>query len=145
MTSIFVFSSDNGEESTKKSDGVIVSFAKIFVGHNIEKKEQEKLIARYVSFVRKGAHFTIYFILGLSLISLVKEYRIIDKKSIIIALIIACLYSISDEIHQLFVPGRDGKALDVLIDSIGSLTGIYLYYIFYKIRRNKNEQKETIG
>lgn len=145
MISIFLFSSDNGDSSTKKSDGLIISITKAFVGHNIDKKKQNKIINKYVLLVRKGAHFTIYFILGLSLISLIKEYRIINVKSIIIALIIAILYAISDEIHQLFIPGREGKILDVFIDGTGSTIGIYLYYIFYKIRRNKNEQKKAIS
>lgn len=45
------------------------------------------------------------------------------------SIIISNLYSITDEIHQLFVPGRHGKFTDTLID----LTGIFLGFIFLKI------------
>jgi len=45
------------------------------------------------------------------------------------SLIISALYSITDEIHQLFVPGRHGKFTDIIID----LTGIFLGFIFLKI------------
>ncbi len=63
------------------------------------------------------------------------EQRVISK-----SLIIGILYAISDEIHQLFVPGRSGKVTDVIIDSLGILTGIVFFLIVEKtvkqIRKN---------
>lgn len=143
MITIFSFSSDNEQQSNKKSDGVIIGFTRIIVGHNLSGKEKTKYINKYVVFVRKSAHFTIYFILGLSLISLIREYRYLDIKALLIALIIAILYACSDEFHQLFVSGRSGQITDVLLDSTGSLIGIYIYYLFYKIRSKKYEQEKT--
>jgi len=35
-------------------------------------------------------------------------------------------YSISDEIHQLFVPGRSGQVTDVILDSCSSFIGMML-------------------
>lgn len=139
MFTIFMLSADDNNESNKKSDGLIIKACKILVRKDLSEKEQQAYIDKYVTFVRKSAHFTIYLLLGLSIISLIKEYRQIDIKSLIIALIISVLYAVSDEIHQILVPGRSGEIRDVLIDSIGSLTGIYLYYLFYKIRRKKYE------
>ena len=43
------------------------------------------------------------------------------------------IYAISDEIHQLFVPGRAGQVRDVLIDSAGSFLGIILVMAFVKL------------
>lgn len=60
-------------------------------------------------------------------INLLMEYNI--KHIILIPLIICLLYSISDEFHQLFIVGRSGEVRDVLIDTIGALTGIYGYYL----------------
>ena len=41
--------------------------------------------------------------------------------------------------HQLFVPGRSGMARDVLIDSLGALCGIGIYYLVNRIfKKNKN-------
>ena len=68
----------------------------------------------------------------------------LDIKAIIIALIICILYSISDEIHQLFVSGRAGQVKDVFLDSLGSTTGIIFYYLYYQLRRKKHEQEKTI-
>ena len=41
------------------------------------------------------------------------------RKWIAAAWIITVLYACTDEIHQLFVPGRAGMVTDVMIDSIG--------------------------
>lgn len=139
MFTIFSFSSDNDVESNKKSDGVIIRTCKLFLKKDLSEKEQRKYIEKYVVFVRKTAHFSIYLLLGLSIISLIKEYRQVDIKAIIIALIVSILYAISDEIHQIFVSGRSGELFDVIIDSLGSITGIYLYYLYTKIRRKKHE------
>ena len=40
---------------------------------------------------------------------------------------IAVLYSVTDEIHQMFVPGRACMFTDILIDSAGALTGVLLF------------------
>lgn len=48
------------------------------------------------------------------------------NKKMLYAFIIAVLYAISDEMHQLFVPTREGKARDVFIDAIG-ITVAFLY------------------
>lgn len=39
------------------------------------------------------------------------------------ASLLACTYGISDEIHQLFVPGRYASLGDVFADAVGALTG----------------------
>jgi VanZ family protein len=38
----------------------------------------------------------------------------------------AVLYGMSDEIHQLFVPGRSSDVLDVLADTVGAFIGIFI-------------------
>ncbi len=37
---------------------------------------------------------------------------------------------------------RSGEVLDVLIDSIGSFIGIYLYYLIYKKKGVKRHEQE---
>ena len=39
---------------------------------------------------------------------------------------IATLYAATDELHQIFVPGRTGKVTDILLDSAGALLGVLL-------------------
>ena len=40
-------------------------------------------------------------------------------------------YAAIDEIHQLFVPDRAGRVVDVFIDSIGILIGIAIFRKIY--------------
>ena len=53
---------------------------------------------------------------------------------------ITVLYALSDEFHQLFIPGRTGRLKDVCIDSIGMLIGFLCIYIFNKIKGGKYER-----
>lgn len=144
MTFIFSLSNDNGVKSTKRSDGFIVRIVETFSHKKLNDIEKEEIISKYVFITRKCAHLFIYFILGLLIISFLYELGSVNYKSILIALLVSLLYACSDEIHQLFISGRSGKILDIIIDSIGSFIGIMIYYFFYKIRRCLYEQKETI-
>ena len=72
-------------------------------------------------------HFYVFFFLTIFLlISLIKGNSK-NKNLIFIGIILAILYGISDEIHQIFVPGRVSAISDVLINSIGILLAGYLY------------------
>jgi VanZ family protein len=53
-------------------------------------------------------------------------YKTASTQSIY-TVIIASLFAFSDEIHQLFVPGRAFQLIDLIIDFIGILFGVFLY------------------
>lgn len=57
-------------------------------------------------------------------------------KALMLAIIIAFLYALSDEYHQTFVFGREGKLGDVGIDSVGILLMSLVWY--YKNIWRKN-------
>ena len=62
----------------------------------------------------------------------------------ILSLSVSVLYSVSDEYHQTFVSGRSGELRDILIDSLGALTGIIFALVIYKIHKaikNKGSKK----
>jgi VanZ family protein len=44
----------------------------------------------------------------------------------------AYLYSLSDELHQFFVPGRNGRFRDTLIDLLGIFIGLVVFQFFKK-------------
>ncbi|MEX0849924.1 MAG: VanZ family protein [Gaiellaceae bacterium] len=46
-----------------------------------------------------------------------------------LAFVLGTLYAVSDEVHQSFVPGRTGSAVDVAIDTIGVLAGIVVWQL----------------
>lgn len=89
-------------------------------------------------FIRKYAHFVAYFILGIFTMYPLHMGKI--KKTHWIAFGICVAFAISDEIHQLFIPGRAGQIKDVFIDSSGALTGILGYIGVLKYyKRNKSK------
>ena len=134
MALIFSFSNQKDVDSSKVSDGFIdrtvVRIYKIF-NENITKEKENKIIEKYTYPIRKLAHYTLYFILGILSFLVVKDYSI-NKKLIIYSLLICFLYACSDEFHQLFVIGRSARVLDVLIDTFGSFSSISIFYIFNK-------------
>lgn len=73
----------------------------------------------------KIVHFAEYAVLGF-LISLTLKFTGV-RRYILLGVMIATLYGISDEIHQSFVPMRDASIYDVVADSIGSFVGAYSF------------------
>jgi len=77
------------------------------------------------------AFFFFAFFLSMALVK-GKKYNII-----FIVILVAVLYGISDEIHQLFVPGRYCCLEDVLTNSAGILLAS-LFYCRHCIRKKKD-------
>lgn len=90
---------------------------------------------------RKGAHIGEYFILMILLINLLRDYIKSKKEVIFVSGVLVLFYATTDEIHQLFVFGREGKITDILFD----LTGIFLaslaFWIFYKQKKSLFQKK----
>jgi VanZ family protein len=89
-------------------------------------------------FIRKAAHFFVYFILGILIYRLL-HFLGIRKFIISFSLLSVVVYAASDEIHQYFTPNRTALVEDVILDSVGGLIGILLaHFIFYrKVRRER--------
>jgi VanZ family protein len=66
--------------------------------------------------LRKIAHAGEFAVLGALLLRAVREE--------LPALALGIAYAATDELHQHFVPGRVGSALDVLIDAVGVAIGV---------------------
>lgn len=81
--------------------------------------------------VRKNAHFFIYFVLAILLLETLRYRHKIKWRNIFYVFLFCVLFAVSDEIHQLFVDGRGGQVRDIMIDSLGALTGIGLYLFFF--------------
>ncbi len=52
-----------------------------------------------------------------------------------LVLLASFLYAASDEIHQAFVPSREGRPMDVLIDTGGAALGLAAVWIFSRWRK----------
>lgn len=145
MGVIFMFSaqvSDESKSSSNKVTSAVVNTVISIKKENISEEKRQKIIEDKTFIVRKTAHFTEYFILGLILILYLQTKEKLTTKYIILAIIFCVLYATSDEIHQLFVDGRSCKIIDILIDTCGSSLAILGFTSIYKITTNLKKQKE---
>ncbi|MGA9519618.1 MAG: VanZ family protein [Trichococcus sp.] len=85
--------------------------------------------------MRKFAHFIAYLILGFLVSHAMKNEATAVSvwKRRGISLLLCVAYAISDEFHQIFVPGRGPLLKDILIDGSGAALGIMLYYGIRKL------------
>ncbi|ROY15868.1 VanZ family protein [Enterococcus faecium] len=86
-------------------------------------------------FLRKGAHFGTYFILGGSLFLGVFPKLKIWWLTAILAWLSATGYAGLDEFHQMMTGGRTPMFQDVMLDSIGALTGVILCVLFAAFKK----------
>ena len=122
MGIIFYLSSQPATQSAHLSTGIknelLALLAHLIPG--IENMEIKSLDF----YIHKNAHFIAYFILGiLTLVALIQSEA---RKPANLSLLIGILYAVSDEFHQLFVPGRAGQFRDVLVDGAGTVLGVLL-------------------
>lgn len=138
MVVIFCFSAQPSDDSQNTSDIFTLFAQKIFYPNFNELSNGEQLVimAKLSFLVRKTAHFTAYFILGvLSYFNIIFSKRLALGFKGIIAFIFCVLYSISDEIHQYFVPGRSCEFRDVCIDSSGALLSILIIFLIFRLSK----------
>ena len=81
-------------------------------------------------FSDKLMHFGAYAVLG---VLFYRAYHSLSSETILqwivlLSMISASLYGVSDEIHQSFVSFRDGSFTDVIADVLGAVCGVYLYH-----------------
>ena len=119
---IFLFSNQDGSTSTSLTNGILEKYL-FFVDSDI-----------FFMIIRKIAHITEYFILGILVLNFINEFKV-DKK-IIISILICFILASFDEFHQLFIPDRTGRLLDVFIDMIGASLGILILSLI------KNHKKQ---
>ena len=117
MLVVFRFSADNASESKNISDEV----TRFLFNNNISEENVENLSV----FIRKSAHFILYAFGGI-LISICFILNYNRKNVYILCQLFGTLYAISDEIHQIFVPGRAFMIFDIFIDSLGVFLGIII-------------------
>lgn len=143
MCVIFSFSAQPAKKSDKTSTGTIKKVASVISPkfRKLPKTEKNKKAEKYNHIARKTAHFSEYAVLGMLCFAALGTYCMKKKKRVLMALAISALYAVTDEMHQIFVPGRACRFFDILIDSGGALTGIIiLAVIVMAIERRKYDR-----
>ncbi len=130
---IFCFSAQSADDSSATSNPIVKFICSLlfadFEGYPTDKVFK---ITEKVSFiVRKAAHFSVYFCLGLfSVLGFLTLNRIHLALRPLLGVLFCVLYAVSDEIHQYFVPGRSCEFRDVCIDSSGVLLATIIVAVF---------------
>lgn len=95
--------------------------------------------------VRKAAHIFIYFVLGILVYNVVKDYKFSRSCTILLSIVFVLGYASFDEFHQLFISGRSGEPRDVAIDTVAGSLGVLIYYFTHKtIHIRKKRQNDVI-
>lgn len=131
MIFIFAMSAANASDSSEISGSLL---AKIIEFTGIEMSSH---------FIRKAAHFCEFALLSF-LMSNAVFASFQNKKAGVIAFPCACLYAVTDELHQLFSDGRACRVTDILIDSSGAFLGalIFSFIILFYINHRNTERTE---
>ena len=138
MISIFLLSNEDRKTSTIRSIDTTKKIVSVVSSDKVSDTTSTKIAKDYFNEVRKSAHFIEYLCLGILVINVIKDYKKISYKWIIICILFFLLYSISDEVHQIYVPGRSCEVRDVLIDTSGSIIGIMIYCLINRKQLVKN-------
>ena len=168
---IFIMSSFGHNSSDAQSNLFVDFIAQNFphVRHGLENNLIS--LSTLIFLVRKTAHFTEYAILGglfflnlrswlksnttLVKISKPQTTKTVAKKitldlikySLFMSILLSFLYACTDEIHQIFVPGRSSQFRDILIDTLGASFGCLLIHtlltLFTKLKSNSKSKTQS--
>lgn len=141
MLVIFSFSAKPATESDELSMSVGHAIGQLLVPdfESWSVREQDAFAERINLPVRKCAHATEYGVLGVLLAgTLIGGRGCSADRGKICPQAMGCFaigvaYAASDEIHQLFVPGRAGRVTDVLIDTGGVVVGVLIALGFWRL------------
>lgn len=141
MVMIFLFSAQEAVKSQKTSESFtkkVLSVSKNF--KELPEIKQNMVVEKVQFSVRKAAHFSVYTLLGISLLS---AMQLSFKKRFLwlYSYVIATFYAVTDEFHQLFVIGRSCRVGDMFIDSMGALSGILIVLIITTLYKNKKAKR----
>lgn len=136
ILSLFASSSLNSSNSATLSTYVSDFLQDLFTLELTSEQEE-----KFHYLLRKTAHFSVFFLLGLGLSSIFhqksKGYFIVFSTSLFIATV--------DELHQYIGGTRNGSINDVLLDCSGAIVGIISHITLYRfinsIKSRKNQKK----
>jgi len=75
--------------------------------------------------VKKSAHLVEFSILAVLLFRLLINSGMEKRKAGYWAVFLSVFYAVTDEVHQIFTPGRDPTVRDIAIDTAGAVFGVY--------------------
>lgn len=134
MLLIFAFSAQPAVESDKVSHSLAALIFRL-IGDIIASAGID--ISWLNGIVRKSAHAFLFCVLALLAANALLATGVKGLRAFILAFIVTALYACTDELHQLFVPGRSGMLSDVGIDCTGAIAGLCLAGALYRSTMRK--------
>ncbi len=77
--------------------------------------------------VKKGGHMLGYALLAAAYLHGLINGKPLNRRILVLAVVLAALYAATDEFHQRFTSGRTPASRDVLIDTVGAVLGAWLW------------------
>ena len=129
---IWMFSAQDGAASTGISTRVSLWLSSLFYGSGgIPSGDFLPEATQMEGPLRKVAHFLEYACTGVLLFGVWKPWKEIGKRSFLFSFLWIAFTAAVDELHQYFVPGRNSALKDVVIDTSGGITGLFLIVLLY--------------
>jgi VanZ family protein len=116
----------------------VVETAAKLTGAQMPEPEKLQLIIRINNVGREYMHGVVFLALGLLVQNALTQSGARGMRAPALALAICAAYGLTDEVHQLFVPGRAFQVSDLAMDTAGSITGIAAGWFVYNTRRGKS-------
>lgn len=91
--------------------------------------------SKWDGWVKESLHLVEFAILYFLLVLALLTHRSLTAKFNLFCIVFACLYGLSDEIHQAFVPARSATLIDLVKDMIGVLAASWVVYGAYQKKR----------
>lgn len=135
MCLIFFLSSQTATDSDDTSDDVIeILLSSVYPEFDtLGIADKQFVVESFSSPIRKAAHFGEFFIFGTFVFAFFVTFSSLSQKThLLFSAMLGLFYAISDEVHQLFVPGRACRITDVYIDFCGVLAGVIFLFLIYR-------------
>lgn len=134
MVIVFTFSNQGGTESSGISGKVTNKIDNIFHITQGCSTQDIKIVRKNIEhIIRKMAHYSIYALGGFLIYFEINMFKLPFVFKVLFAQMAGSLYACTDEMHQMFIPGRTADIRDVVIDSCGVFAGIIVSIIIVLI------------
>ena len=107
---------------------VLLSIA-IFVASS---REQAPMPDLGFTWQDKLFHFLAFTVYGLAVIRAVVASATLTWRVVVIVMLLGAVFAASDEVHQMYVPGRSAEVADWLADMSGMLAALGVYWMHTK-------------
>lgn len=134
----YYLSSQDGASTYRLSYQITVKIAKIIYG---EPTGQQ--ITFLNQFIRKMAHFFVYFVMTVfaypAVWSTVRLIRCRNTRLVINIFIFSAIsvFAFYDEWHKQYIPGRHNSVAEAFLNVVGCLAGLAAINVFIKIRNKR--------